>query len=151
MCYVCVWMGGGGGKGATWGETLPLQPRFPGSGVPKRTRGLKQRGIDFWTFVGSVHQIDLREQKEDTGSKITKIDITFNAFFCWIRAPLDAQIRRRSKIRCPVVWVHESLWAHRMLEVRDGGGGLRPILPSMRFFAGFELDPMHRSDEGPKH
>ena len=46
-----------------------------------------------------LYQIDPRQQKEDTGGKINKIDIAFIPYFCWIRAPPDAQIRRRSKNR----------------------------------------------------
>ena len=72
-------------------------------------------------------QIDLREQKEHTGSKTTKIDITLNAYFCWIRAWNYAEIRQRSKIRCPVVWGLESLRGRRIRDSGSGGGGLRPI------------------------
>ena len=85
-----------------------------------------------------LYQIDPRQQKEDTGGKINKIDITFIPYFCWIRAPIYAQIRQRSKNRAPVIWVPESLWAPRIPEFPPGGEGFAP-LPGFRIFAGFEL------------
>ena len=69
------------------------------------------------------HQIDPKQQKEGTGGKINKIDIGFIPYFCWIRAPLDAQIRQRPKNRAPVIWVPEPLWAPRIPEFSAGGEG----------------------------
>ena len=72
-------------------------------------------------------RIELREQKEHTGSKITKIDVAPNAAFCWIRAQNYAQIRRRSKIRCPVILGLESLRGRRMRNSGSGGEGFAPF------------------------
>ena len=74
-----------------------------------------------------LYQIDPRQQKEDTGRKINKIDITRIPYFCWIRAPPDAQIRQRSKNRAPVIWVPEPLWAPRIPEFSAGGEGFAPL------------------------
>ena len=74
----------------------------------------------------SLYQIDPRRQKEDTGGKINKIDITPTPYFCWIRARPDAQIRQRSKIRCPVVWGLEALRGRRMRDSGSGGEGFAP-------------------------
>ena len=75
-----------------------------------------------------LYQIDPRQQKEDTGGKINKIDIGVIPYFCWIRAGADAQIRQRSKNRAPVIWVPESLWAPRIPEFSAGGEGFAPHL-----------------------
>ena len=69
-----------------------------------------------------LYQIDPRRQKEDTGRKINKIDIAPTPYFCWIRAPPDAQIRQRSKNRAPVIWVPEPPWAPRTLGTPAGAG-----------------------------
>ena len=47
-----------------WGEALPPQRGLPASGVPKGTRGPEQRGIDFCTFVGSVHPAQLESSRK---------------------------------------------------------------------------------------
>ena len=72
-------------------------------------------------------QIEFRQQNEDTGGKINKIDITPIPYFCWIRAGTDARIRQRSKNRAPVIWVPESLWAPRIPEIPAGGEGFAPL------------------------
>ena len=73
-----------------------------------------------------LYQIDVRQQNQDAGRKINKIDITFIPYFCWIRAGLDAQTRQKSKNRASVIWVPESLWAPRIPEFSAGGEGFAP-------------------------
>ena len=51
------------------------------------------------------HQIDLREQKEDTGSKITKIDITPNAFFAGFELHLMHRSDKGPKFGAPLFGV----------------------------------------------
>ena len=46
------------------GRSPPLQILNPGSGVPEGTRDPKQRGTEFWTFVGSVHSSELESIKK---------------------------------------------------------------------------------------
>ena len=46
------------------GRSPPLQNLNPGSGVPEGTRDPKQRGTEFWTFVGSVHRVKLESSKK---------------------------------------------------------------------------------------